>query len=298
MRFCLRLIRNKELEGWLYALPYLLFWGTFIAWPVGYGIYLSLFDWNPIRGSRYAGLANYIALFNDGRFLNSLANTFKFAAMVVPFTLVVALAFALLLWCWHGSKKFANLAQAVFFFPYLLTVSVIAITWKWFFDPDFGVVTAVCKTLHLTCPKFLADPVWALPIIALATIWWLSGYRMIVFQAALGDIPQELFEVAKIDGVPFRQQLTRIILPLIKPPLLFSLVLTVISAFRTFGQVLMMTEGGPGRASEVLALYLYWNAFEYFRIGRAAAAGVVLLALTLVLTLLAVRLLGLKSELQ
>ncbi len=291
-------LRRREWEGWLYVLPYLLLWGTFIAWPVGYGIYLSLFDWNPIRGSRYVGLANYIALFNDERFLNALANTFEFAAMVVPLILTMALAFALLLWSWQGSKKLSNLAQAVFFFPYLLTVSVISITWRWFFDPDFGVVTALCKTFHLACPKFLADPLWALPIIAFATVWWLSGYRMIVFQAALGDIPQELFEVAKIDGVPFRQQFVQIILPLIKPSLLFSLVLTLISAFRTFGQVLMMTQGGPGRASEVLALYLYWNAFEYFRIGRAAAAGVVLLGLTLVLTLLGVRLLGLKSELQ
>lgn len=294
---CFR-IRWKDVEGVLYVLPYLLFWGTFIAYPVGYGVYLSLFDWHPIRGPRFVGLANYIALFHDTRFLNALTNSFEFAGIVVPLILILALSFALLLWRWRGDKRFGILSQAVLFFPYLLTVSVVAITWRWFMDPDFGLVTYAFKVLGIQAPTFLADPLWALPVVALATAWWLTGYRMVVFQAALGDIPNELFESAMIDGASFFQQLRCVILPLIKPSILFTLVLTIISAFRTFGQVLMMTEGGPGRATEVLALYLYWNAFEYFRIGKAAAAGVVMLALTLILTLLGVKILGLRSELE
>ncbi|MEM3486331.1 MAG: sugar ABC transporter permease [Candidatus Methanomethyliaceae archaeon] len=291
-------VRWKKLEGILYILPYLLFWGAFVAYPVGYGIYLSLMDWHPLRGSRFVGLANYAALFQDTRFLNALSNSFKFSGLVVPLILLLALAFALLLWRWRGDKCLGILAQSVFFFPYLLTVSVVAITWRWLMDPDFGLVTAVFRALRITAPTFLADPGWALPTVAVATAWWLTGYRMVVFQAALGDIPTELFESAVIDGAGFVQQFRHIILPLIKPSLLFALVLTIISAFRTFGQVLMMTEGGPGRTTEVLALYLYWNAFEYFRIGRAAAAGVVMLGLTLGLTILGVKLLGLRSELE
>lgn len=291
-------IRRSSCEGLFYVLPYLLLWGTFVAYPVGYGVYLSLFEWHPIRGSRFVGFANYIALFRDSRFLNALSNSFEFSALVVPLILVLALAFALLLWRWRGDKRLGILAQSVFFFPYLLTVSVVAITWRWLMDPDFGLLTHTFKTLKIPAPTFLSDPGWALPTIALATAWWLAGYRMVVFQAALGDIPIELFESAAIDGATFVHQLRRIILPLIKPSLLFALVLTIISAFRTFGQVLMMTEGGPGRATEVLALYLYWNAFEYFRIGRAAAAGVVMLMLTLILTLIGVKILGLRSELE
>lgn len=293
-----RKIKWKNVEGFIYALPYFLLWGTFVAYPVGYGVYLSLFDWHPVRGSRFVGLANYATLFRDGRFLNALSNSFKFSGLVVPMILTIALAFALLLWRWRGNRRFSVLAQAVFFFPYLLTVSVVALTWRWLMDPDFGLVTYAFKMLRIPAPVFLADPMWALPAVALATAWWLAGYRMVVFQAALGDIPVELFESAMLDGATFAQQLRRIILPLIKPSLLFALVLTIISAFRTFGQVLMMTEGGPGRATEVLALYLYWNAFEYFRIGRAAAAGVVMLGITLVLTLIGVKILGLRSELE
>ncbi len=121
---------------------------------------------------------------------------------------------------------------------------------------------------------------------------------MVVLQAGLEEIPKELFESAAIDGAKPRHQFVHIILPLIKPSLLFALVLTIISAFRTFGQVLLMTDGGPGRSTEVLALYLYRVGFDYFQVGKAAAAGVVLLLMILFLTLLGVRLLGLKSELQ
>lgn len=291
------LYRHRGIEGIMYVLPFIALWGIFQAWPVGYGIYLSLFEWNPIRGSRYVGLQNYIALFGDVRFLNALATTFKFAGIAVPLILSLGLIFALMLWSWGRTRRGVGFVQAVLFFPYLLTVSVVAITWKWMLDPDFGLVTHAFKALKVPAPVFLTDSAWALPVIAFATAWWLVGYRMVVFQAGLGDIPQELFEVASIDGVGFHQKFLRIILPLLKPTLLFSLVLTLISAFRTFGQVLMMTEGGPGRSTEVLALYLYRTAFDYFDIGKAAASGVILLVIMLGLTLIGVKLLGLKSEL-
>lgn len=291
-------VTQKRIEGVLYILPYLLFWGTFVAYPVGYGVYLSLFDWHPIRGSRFVGLANYTALFHDVRFVNALANSFEFAVIVVPLILTLALAYALLLWRWRGDRRLSVMAQSVFFFPYLLTVSVVAITWRWLLDPDFGLITHLFRIIKIPAPTFLTDPKWALPVVALATAWWLAGYRMVVFQAALGDIPTELLESASIDGANFFQVFFRVIIPLIKPSLLFASVLTIISAFRTFGQVLMMTEGGPGRATEVLALYLYWNAFEYFRIGRAAAAGVIMLLLTFALTLIGIKILGLRSELE
>lgn len=293
------LYRHQGIEAVVYILPFVALWGIFLAWPVGYGIYLSLFEWSPIKGSRFVGLENYFSLFRDARFLNALTNTLKFAAMAVPLILGLGLLFALMIWSWgRTGRRGAGFVQGVFFFPYLLTVSTVAITWKWMFDPDFGLVTHAFKALRIPAPVFLTEPAWALPAIAFATAWWLSGYRMIIFQAGLGDIPSELFEVASIDGAKFRQKFLHIILPLLKPALLFSLVLTLISTFRTFGQVLMMTEGGPGRSTEVLALYLYWTAFSYFNIGKAAASGVVMLVLMLILTLIGVKLLGLKSELE
>jgi ABC-type sugar transport system permease subunit len=292
------LYRHQGLEGILYVLPFLGLWGVFLAWPVGYGIYISLFDWNPLKGSRFVGLANYIELFHEERFWNAFANTFKFAGMTIPLIIGLGFVFALMIWGWGRSRRGTVLVQSILFFPYLLTVSIVAIIWKWLLDRDFGLIQHTLSRIFPSVPVFLTDPAWALPAIAFATAWWLAGYRMVVLQAGLEEIPRELFESAAIDGARSHHQFVHIILPLIKPSLLFTLVLTVISAFRTFGQVLMMTEGGPGRSSEVLALYLYWVGFDYFQVGKAAASGVVLLVLILILTLIGVRLLGLKSELQ
>jgi ABC-type sugar transport system permease subunit len=273
-------------------------WAVFLAWPVGYGIYISLFDWNPLKGSKFVGLANYIDLFHEPRFWNAVANTFKFAGMTIPLIIGLGLLFALMVWGWGRSHKRMGVVQSVLFFPYLLTVSIVSIIWRWLLDRDFGLVQHTISSIFPSAPVFLNNTAWALPAIAFATAWWLAGYRMVVLQAGLEEIPNELFEAAAIDGARPRHQFLHIILPLIRPSLLFALVLTIISAFRTFGQVLMMTEGGPGRSTEVLALYLYRVGFDYFNVGKAAAAGVVLLLMILVLTLIGVRLLGLKSELQ
>jgi ABC-type sugar transport system permease subunit len=273
-------------------------WAVFLASPVGYGIYISLFDWNPMRGSKFVGLANYVELFHEPRFWNAFANTFKFAGMTIPLIIGFGFAFALMVWGWGRTRKGTFIVQSVLFFPYLLTVSIVAIVWKWLLDRDFGLLQHTLTSVFPSAPVFLTSTTWALPAIALATAWWLAGYRMVVLQAGLEEIPRELFESAAIDGARARHQFLHIILPLIKPSLLFALVLTIISAFRTFGQVLLMTEGGPGRSTEVLALYLYWVGFDYFDVGKAAAAGVILLLMILILTLAGVKLLGLKSELQ
>mgnify|MGYP001139749746 CR=1 FL=1 len=292
------LYRHKGLEGILYILPFVSLWAVFLAWPVGYGIYISLFDWNPIRGSKFVGLANYLELFHEPRFWNAFANTFKFAGMTIPLIIGFGFIFALIVWGWGRSRKGTSIVQSLLFSPYLLTVSIVAIIWKWLLNRDFGLVQHTIGSISSSAPVFLTSTVWALPAIALATAWWLAGYRMVVLQAGLEAIPRELFESAAIDGARPHHQFFHIILPLIRPSLLFALVLTIISAFRTFAQVLMMTEGGPGRSTEVLALYLYWVGFDYFDVGKAAAAGVILLLMILVLTLMGVRLLGLKSELQ
>jgi len=292
------LYRHHGLEGVLYVLPFVSLWAVFLAWPVGYGIYISLFNWNPMRGSRFVGLANYIALFHEPRFWNAFGNTFKFAGMTIPLIIGIGFIFALMVWGWGRPHKGAGVVQSVLFFPYLLTVSIVAIVWKWLFDRDFGLAQHVVNSVLPSAPALLNSTTWALPVIAFATAWWLSGYRMVVFQAGLEDIPHDLFEAAALDGARLRHQFFYIIIPLIKPSLLFALVLTIISAFRTFGQVLMMTEGGPGRSTEVLALYMYWVGFDYFDLGKAAAAGVVLLVIIIVFSLIAVKLLGLKSELQ
>lgn len=289
--------RNRELEGVLFILPYAIIWAVFLLWPVVYGFYISLFKWQPLLGSEFIGLKNYVNLFHDARFWNALKNTIWFAVITIPLILGIGLFFALLVRAVEG-RKGTGFVEASFFYPYLLNVSIISIIWKWLLDPDFGLVLSYLEALGIHPPNFLNEPFWAIPAIAFATGWWLAGYRMVVFRAAIGDIPDHIFELADLDGANAFTRFFRITLPLLKPAILFSLVLTAISAFRVLGQVLMMTAGGPGRSSEVLALYLYRAGWQYLEMGRAAAIGFILFLIILVFTLLGFRLLGFESELE
>lgn len=290
-----RLGRNRNLEGVLFILPYTVIWIVFLLAPVIYGFYISLFNWQPLTGSTFIGLKNYVNLLHDSRFWNALENTLWFAALTIPLILGLGLGFALLMRLVE-KRRGSGAIEASLFYPYLLNVSIISIIWAWLLDPDYGLVLSYLESLGLDPPTFLNDPFWAIPAIAFATAWWLAGYRMVIFKAAMEDIPERLYELAALDGANAITRFFRITLPLLKPAILFSLVLTAISAFRVLGQVLLMTAGGPGRSSEVLALYLYRAGWQSLQMGKAAAIGVVLFFIILIFTLIGFRFIGLESE--
>lgn len=289
---------QKKLEPIMFILPFIALWAVFLAWPVLYGIILSLSKLEVSGSLRFIGFSNYMDLFREPRFWNAFKNTLVFALIVIPLIMGLGLLFAIVVWGWGDRRKGAGFIQSALFFPYLLTISIVSLTWLWLLDRDYGLVQHALRSIGFEAVSFLNNSKLVLPTLAFVTAWWLAGYRMLVFEAGLEDIPKELFDVAKIDGARPLQNFVNIVLPLLKPSLLFSLVLTIIAGFRTFGQVLVMTGGGPGRSSEVLALYMYRVGFEYFVPGKAAAAGVILLILIFIITLFGVRFIGLKSELQ
>ncbi len=294
-RFLVDLSRMKGLrrtgEVASFLLPFAAFWVVFRLGPVVYGAVLSLYRWDPLGEGEFVGLKNYATLAADPRFWNALRNTLWFAALTVPWILTLGLALALLLFALR-QRPAVRWIEAAFFCPYLLTVSVVALVWRWLLDPDFGMVLLALRSAGLRVPAFLNEPAWALPAVAAATAWWLAGYRMVLFRAALEDVPAEVLDAARVDGAAGLRLVLSVLVPLLKPALLFALVLTGISGFVVFGQVLILTAGGPGRASEVLALYLYRLGFEYLEMGQAAAVGVVVFALIFTLTVLAFRWLG------
>lgn len=280
----------------LFLLPFAIFWILFRAGPVLYGFYISLFKWDLLGDVVFTGGRNYLILARDPRFWNALANTLKFAGMAIP--LIVGIGLLLSLFVFGARhRRIGRWLEAGFFFPYLLTVSVVGLIWRWMMDPDFGILLIVLRRIGIAAPVFLNEPRWVIPALAFTTAWWLAGYRMVLFRAALEDIPDELYEAARIDGASGTRVFFSIVLPLLKPAVLFALVLTTISGFIVFGQVLIMTAGGPGRASEVLALYLYRYGFEFLEMGQAAAVGVVLFLIILGLTLLSFRWLGYEAQL-
>ncbi|MDR7520099.1 MAG: sugar ABC transporter permease [Armatimonadota bacterium] len=289
-----RLGQAAEIAAFL--LPFAAFWVIFRAGPVLYGIFISLYRWDPLGENTFIALRNYLDLARDPRFWNALVNTLEFAALTVPLIIGFGLAFAALVFS-HRHRRVIRGIEAALFFPYLLTVSIVALVWRWLLDPDFGIVLILLREAGIRPPVFLNEPRWVIPAIAFATAWWLAGYRMVLFRAAMEDIPDELYEAARLDGAGAWRIYFAITLPLLRPAILFALVLTTISGFIVFGQVLIMTGGGPGRASEVLALYMYRYGFEFLEMGRAAAVGVVLFVIILGLTLVSFRWLGYEAEL-
>ena len=282
---------RDQWSGILFALPFMIIWSLFTLWPVVSGFIISLHNWDPLRGSEFIGFKNYTYLFTSERFWNAFLNTFEFAIIMIPLTLVFGLLFAFYLY--FSKSKTKVFVESALFFPYLLNVSIISLVWKWLFDPDFGLIIETLKTLGISNPpQFLNHPLWVIPAIAFASSWWLMGYRMTIFRAALESQPFEIVEAALIDGANKWQIMLRILFPLIRPQFLFATVLTVISGFDVLGQVMIMTDGGPGRSSEVLALLLYREAFSYFRMGRAAAIGFILFVVIFIFTLIALRYLG------
>ncbi|PNR95782.1 carbohydrate ABC transporter permease [Petrotoga sp. 9PWA.NaAc.5.4] len=282
---------RDQWSGIFFALPFMIIWGVFTLWPVISGFIISLHNWDPLRGSEFIGFKNYTYLFTSERFWNAFLNTFEFAIIMIPLTLVFGLLFAFYLY--FSKSKTKAFVESALFFPYLLNVSIISLIWKWLFDPDFGLIIEFLKMIGISNPpQFLNHPLWVIPAIAFASSWWLMGYRMTIFRAALESQPFEIVEAALIDGANKWQIMLRILFPLIRPQFLFATVLTVISGFDVLGQVMIMTDGGPGRSSEVLALLLYREAFSYFRMGRAAAIGFILFVVIFIFTLIALRYLG------
>lgn len=288
--------RRKVLVGLAFASPYIAIWFVFMILPIGYGFFISLHDWNPMMGSEWLGFGNYIELFNRPRFWNSLYVTLEYSVYAVVLIMLFGLSFALLL---HNSKvRGKTFVESALFFPYLLNVSVVSILWLFLLDPNVGIIPHYLEAAGILAPNFLNSPGWVILAISFVTAWWLAGYRMIVFRAGLQSIPEELYESAQLDGAGPIRSFFVITLPLLKPTLLFGLIITIVGGMRNVGQVMIMTEGGPGNSSEVLALYMYKLGFSFFKFGEAAAVGFILFAIVFLISLLIVRFIGLGSELR
>jgi ABC-type sugar transport system permease subunit len=287
---------RQQGEGILFILPYGILWLVFLLGPMLFGFYMSLHKWDPLVGSEFLGLRNYVALFADKRFWNAFWVTWKFSLHVIPGIILFSLAFALMLQ--KARFRGAKIVESALFFPYLLNVSIISIIWGLMHDPDVGILHHLFRLVGLDLPPLLSDKFWVIPMIALTTVWWLMGYRMVVFRAALASIPQDLYDAAAIDGAGSVRTFFSITLPLLKPTLLFTLVITTVGGMRTFGQVILMTAGGPGVSSEVLALHMYRLGFDFIQFGKAAAVGFIIFAIIFGLSFIFLKALRLEGELR
>lgn len=253
---------------YLFILPWMVGFLVFTLGPLVFSLVMSFFDW-PIVGERvYIGVENFVTMFRyDPLFWHALSVTVKFMLLFVPLNLVVALGLAMLL---AQDVRGMAIYRTCFFLPSVISGVALAIIWGWTFDGQFGLLNYGLSHIGIKGPNWLNDPAWALVAMVIASLWG-QGATMLVFLAGLKGIPRELYEAAAIDGANKSQNFWRITLPMLSPTILFNLITAVIASFQQLTLALVMTDGGPLRATYFYALYVYENAFRNFDMGYAAA---------------------------
>jgi len=260
----------RRASGYLFALPYLLLFSAFVLLPLAYGLGLSLFRWEMLSRvpPRFVGADNFREAFGDPYFYKALAATFRFVVMAVPPTISLALLIAIGLQAAAGRRQ--AFYRAAYFLPTMITISVAGILWRWFYNSEFGLFNTYLSVVGVKIP-WITDAGWAMPSLVLMTLWWTVGGPSVVLLAGFQNIPPPYFEAASLDGATGWQRFWHIALPLLRPVLLFTVVLNVIGAFQVFGQVYMITRGGPELSTRTLVQYIYETAFNNYRMGYAAA---------------------------
>lgn len=257
---------RESLTVLVFLLPVLVLFAAFRFVPMLGAVGLSLTDYHPGGDWQFVGTENYRSLAQDEIFLTSLRTTLGYVAVYVPLTVVVALGTALLL---HAVPWGRGLFRAALFAPYATSLVLSGVIWRWVFAPA----------------GFLEHPSLVLPALAVVGVWKGFGYAMLILLAGIRNVPADCLEAAKVDGASARQRFRHLMLPSLRPALFFVVVVETMSAFQVFDTIYVMTGGGPMRASYTLAYAVYDYGFRYFDIGRAAAVGMVLWAIVLLVSL-------------
>ena len=279
---------RQTIEGYLFIAPWLVGFVLFTAGPTVASLVLSLFKWTLIRPPRFVGVDNYVTMFTDDPlFWQSLRVTLIYVAVAVPLQIVFALFLALLL---NQKVRMIAVFRTMFYLPSVVSGVAIAVLWQWLYQPDLGLINDLLRRVGIEGPAWLMSQRWALPAIIGASLWTVGG-TMIIFLAGLQDIPQHLYEAAALDGAGELAKFRHVTLPMLSPVIFFNLILGLIAAFRMFELPLVMTNrGGPLNATMFFALYLYLSAFNFLKMGYAAALAWILFIIIMIVTVVQLKL--------
>jgi multiple sugar transport system permease protein len=269
-------------QGFAFVGPFLSLYLFLLIYPLLLGAGISLDHADLFGARRWAGLDNYTRLFSDPIFLQSLLNTFELALLIVPPLTLIALLLALAL---NRATRTAALFRGIFFSSSVLSVTIVTLIWRFILTPDAGLIAKVRVALGYEPIPFLSDPHLAIPSLAIATIWWSLGFPMMLFLAALQQIPEDIYEAAALDGAGRWPTFRRITLPSLRRTLLLVIMLQTAAQLQLFGQAQLLTAGGPSGASRTVVLYIFEVAFGRWELGYATAAAEVLFFLVLSITL-------------
>jgi multiple sugar transport system permease protein len=264
----------------LFILPAVIGLVLFYFWPLVRGIWLSFTSWDLLSPEKFVGIANYQRMFADPVFWNAIWVTLEYVVLNIGIQTIVALVIALLM----QRLTQSTLVRGLILAPYLVSNVVAALVFFWILDFQLGIGNQILEWVGLDRIGFFTTEQWAIPTIALVNVWRHMGYTALLIFAGLQAIPQNLYEVARVDGASELRQFTGITLPLLRPILGLVLIISVIGSFQVFDTVSVTTSGGPVNASRVLQMYIYENAFAQFNFGYASALSVAMLAILVVVT--------------
>lgn len=280
---------DNPLYGYLYIIPFLIVFAVFTVYPIFRGLQVSFANWDIVNPPEYIGFANYKRLLlQDKLFITTVKNTIYYVVLYVPLGIVLPMVLAELL---NEPIRGRAFFRSAFALPIMVSVSATALIWGWFLNPTFGLLNFYFNLVGLPDQNWLSDARYAMRAIVLTSLWWSIGWNMILFLAGRQEIPEQLYEAAKIDGAGTWALFRHITIPGLMPTTLFVSVTTVIGSFQVFGQVLTMTEGGPGDATRTVSMFIYSNGFLYFKMGYASAAAWLLFVLVGVFVVLQFRML-------
>lgn len=281
-------LRNSEsFTGYMFILPCLFFLLFMAILPVFLTDIISFTDWGSVATDisklSFVGFKNYIDLFKDATFYTALKNNILLLFYTIPVQLVVSFILAVLInkYCY-----FKNFFKAIYFLPYISSTVAVATIWMVVMQPSYGPLTEMLKALGIeNTPKWLSDLHWALPSLSGMVVWQNLGYDIVIILAALQTVPAEMYESADIDGANWFVKIRKITLPMITPTIFFLIIYEIMETFRIFDQISVLTDGGPGDATQVLVYYLYKQAFRNSHINYGATITVVLFVIVFAITL-------------
>ncbi len=278
--------RRETLEFYLFISPWIIGFLVFLVYPLGSSLYLSFTRFSIGTHPVWINLENYLSIFKDPHFLNSMWVTIRFAMISIPGVTVVALGLALLL---SQKLKGINLFRTLYFMPSVMPTVAISLTWFYVLRPGSGPLAGLLAIIGLDMPRLLSERAWALPTLILINIWLTFGSQMVIYLAGIKGIPADLYEVAEIDGAGRLARFLNVTLPMLSPTIFLNLVLGIIGAMQMFDVPYVMTQGGPGESTLTYMFFLYNTGWVELRMGLASALGWILFFIIMAITLLVLR---------
>jgi ABC-type sugar transport system permease subunit len=275
--------------AFLYLSPALLIFLVFTVGPALFVLYISVFDWNLLNSSlsTYVGTANYRNLAHSSDFWHSIEMSAYFSGATVVGSTVLGLGIALLLSSRGLVRRIVRLAVLT---PYFTPLVATSIVWVWIFNPQFGLLDALLRMLHLPQVGWLQSTTWAMPALIVYTLWHDLGFTVIIFLAGLATVSTDLREAARVDGARYRHEVRDVVLPQLTQTIVFVIVITTIDSLQAFTQIYTMTQGGPLGATTTTGFLLYEESFVFYHTGFGAAIAVVLFVVIALFTLIQLRL--------